>query len=222
VFPLRALLTVAIVAAALPGPDDLLSLVASVENTLATYLALGASTPFVSELAPIVGGIAAHEGRLPLVRVIAAVTLGGWAGTSLLYVAGRLKWEWLRRRSRTVRTTGTVALRIVKRNPWRASFLVRFLFGARILLPIACGAAGVPLATYLPMSLLGSLAWSATFALVGMAAGEAAHAVLENIKQVESVLMVAGGALIVVAGAWWWRRRLRRAERRNARTRPTE
>jgi uncharacterized membrane protein YidH (DUF202 family) len=55
-----------------------------------------------------------------------------------------------------------------------------------------------------------------------MAAGEAAHAVLENIKQVESVLMVAGGALIVVAGAWWWRRRLRRAERRNARTRPTE
>jgi membrane protein DedA with SNARE-associated domain len=196
--------------------------VASVEDTLLTYLALGASTPFVSELAPIVGGIASHEGRLPLARVIIAVTLGGWVGTSLLYLSGRLKWEWLRRRSRTVRTTGTVALRIVKRNPWRASFLVRFLFGARILLPMACGAARVPLATYLPMSLLGSLAWSVTFAFVGLAAGEAAHAVLENIKQVESVLMVVGGVLIVAAGGWWWRRRLRRAERRNARTRPTE
>ena len=217
-----ALLVLALTVAVVPGPEELLALVAGIEDTLGTWVALAASTPFVSELAPIVGGMASHEGRLPLARVIAAVTLGGWVGTSLLYLAGRLKWEWLRRRSRTVRTTGTVALRIVKRNPVRASFLVRFLFGARILLPIACGAARVPLATYLPMSLLGSLAWSATFALVGLAAGEAAHAVLENIRQVESVLMLLGGALIVVAGAWWWRRRLRRAERRNARMRPTE
>lgn len=212
---------VAATAAVIPGSDGLLEFVASVEDRWSTYLTLAASTPFVSELAPIMGGLAAHEDRLPINRVIVAVTAGGWVATALLYLSGRLKWEWLRRRSRTVRSTGTVALRIVRRNPWRASFLVRFLFGARILLPMACGAARVPLAVYLPMSFLGSLAWSAVFVFVGVAAGEAAEQVLGRIKDIESVLYGVGGVLLVVAANWWWRRRRRRAERRLRQRRAT-
>jgi membrane protein DedA with SNARE-associated domain len=210
----RTLLLVAVAAAVIPGSDGLLEFVASVEDRWSTYLALAASTPFVSELAPIMAGLAVHEDRLPIARVIVAVTVGGWLATALLYVSGRLKWEWLRRRSRTVRSTGTVVLRIVRRNPWRASFLVRFLFGARILLPMACGAARVPLAVYLPMSLLGSLAWSSVFVFVGMAAGQAAEQVLGRIRDIESVMYGVGGVLLVVAVNWWWRRRRRRAERR--------
>jgi membrane protein DedA with SNARE-associated domain len=200
--------------AVIPGSDGLLELVASVEDRLATYVTLAVSSAFVSELAPIVGGLAAHDERLPVGRVIAAVTAGGWVTTALLYLAGRLKWEWLRRRARTVRSAGTVVLRIVRRNPWRASFLVRFVFGARILLPMACGAARVPLTVYLPMSLLGSLAWSVVFVFIGMAAGEAAEQVLGRIKDIESVMYGVGGVLLVVAVNWWWRRRRRRAERR--------
>jgi len=207
-------LLAALAAAVIPGSDGLLEFVASVEDRWTSYLALWASTPFVSELAPIMGGLAVHEGRLPINRVIAAVTAGGWVATTLLYFSGRLKWDWLRRRSRTVRSTGTVALRIVRRNPWRASFLVRFLFGARILLPMACGAARVPLVVYLPMSFLGSLAWSAVFVFIGVAAGEAAEQVLGRIKDIESVMYGLGGVLLVIAANWWWRRRRRRAERR--------
>ena len=210
----RSLLVAAVLAAVIPGSDGLLEFVASVEDRWTTYLALAASTPFVSELAPIAGGLAAHEGRLPINRVIAAVSAGGWVATALLYLAGRLKWEWLRGRSRTVRSAGTVALRVVRRNPWRASFLVRFLFGARILLPMACGAARVPLTVYLPMSFIGSLAWSSVFVLVGLAAGEAAERVLSRIKDIESALYVLGGVLLVVAIVWWWRRRRRRDARR--------
>lgn len=218
----RALLVAAVAAAVIPGSDGLLEFVASVEDRLSTYLALAASTPFVSELSPIVGGLAVHEDRLPMNRVIAAVTAGGWVATALLYLSGRLKWEWLRRRSRTVRSTGTVALRIVRRNPWRASFLVRFLFGARILLPMACGAARVPLVVYLPMSFLGSLTWSTVFVFIGMAAGEAAEQVLGRIKDIESVMYGVGGVLLVVAANWWWRRRRRRAERRLRQRRSTD
>lgn len=210
----RAVLLAAVAAAVIPGSDGLLEFVAAVEDRWSTYLALAASTPFVSELAPIMGGLAVHEERLPITRVIAAVTAGGWVATALLYLSGRLKWDWLRRRSRTVRSTGTVALRIVRRNPWRASFLVRFLFGARILLPMACGAARVPLAVYLPMSLLGSLAWSTVFVFIGLAAGQAAEQVLGRIQDIESVMYGVGGVLLVVTVNWWWRRRRRRAERR--------
>jgi membrane protein DedA with SNARE-associated domain len=210
----RALFALAAAALLAPGPEDVLALLAGLEDTLGTYLALAASTLFVSELAPIVGGMAVPEGRLGVARVVAAVTLGGWAGTTLLYVAGRLKWDWVRRRSRSARAAGTLALRLVARYPVRASFLVRFLFGARILLPMACGAARVPLATYLPLSFLGSLAWSAVFTAVGVAAGEAAEAMLRNIAQVERTVQVAGGLLLLAAAWWWWRRRQRRVARR--------
>jgi membrane protein DedA with SNARE-associated domain len=70
------------------------------------------------------------------------------------------------------------------------------------------------LAVYLPMSLLGSLAWSSVFGFVGMAAGQAAEQVLGRIRDIESVMYGVGGVLLVVAVNWWWRRRRRRAERR--------
>jgi membrane protein DedA with SNARE-associated domain len=200
----RLLLVSAAASILAPGADGLLEAISSVEDRLSTYLALGASTILVSELAPIFGGLAAHEDQL-------RITL---AATSLLYVAGRLKWDWLRRRFPGTRSAGTVALRIVRRNPARASFLVRFLFGARILLPMACGAANVPLRLYLPVSLLGSLAWTVTYVLVGLAFGEAAEQLLGSLAHVEKVFMIAGGVAAVLVGAWWWRRRARRAARR--------
>ena len=132
-----------------------------------TYIVLGASAIVTEELAPIFGGIAAHEGELRLMAVVVAITLGGWMATALLYLLGRLKWEAIRRRFPKVRATGTVALRVVRRNPMTASFFVRFAFGLRIVLPMACGAARVPLYRYLPMTLLGSLAWTAVFTAVG-------------------------------------------------------
>jgi membrane protein DedA with SNARE-associated domain len=204
------------VATIVPTADGMLEAIAAVEDRFSTYVALGASAIAVSEFAPIFGGIAAQEGQLRVTNVITAITLGGWIATTLLYVLGRLKWEWLRRKWPTARSAGTVALRVVRRNPARASFIVRFLFGGRILLPIACGAARVPLPVYLPMSLLGSLAWTLVFVLVGIAAGEAAEQVLGRLKNAETVVMAVGASLLVFAGVWWWRRRERRTARRAA------
>ncbi len=214
----RSLLLSAAALMLVPSAEGMLEAIASVEDRLATYLGLGASTIFMSELAPIFGGIASQEGQLRLTRVVLAITLGGWAATSLLYLGGRLKWDWLRRRFPSTRSAGTVALRIVKRNPARASFVVRFLFGGRILLPMACGAAQVPLRMYLPVSLAGSFAWTLTYALIGVAAGEAAEQMLGRLEAVEGVVTALGAALIVFAGVWWWRRRQRRSARRAAAT----
>ncbi len=217
-FLTRSLLLSAAALMLVPSAEGMLQAIASVEDVLSTYLGLGASAIVMSELAPIFGGIASQEGQLRLVRVILAITLGGWVATSLLYVAGRLKWDWLRRRFPSTRSAGTVTLRIVKRNPARASFIVRFLFGGRILLPMACGAAQVPLRMYLPVSLLGSLAWTVTYTLIGVAAGEAAEQMLGRLEAVEGVFTAVGAVLIVAAVVWFVRRRSRRAARRAAAT----
>lgn len=180
-----------------------------------TYIVLGASTIITEELAPIFGGIAVHERELRLIPLIAAITLGGWIATSLLYAVGRLKWDTIRRRFPRTRATGTVALRVVRRNPLTASFFVRFAFGLRIVLPMASGAACVPLYVFLPVSLIGSLAWTLVFTLVGYVAGEAAVQAIGHLGRAGEIV---GAVLVTIAVfaflRWQRRRRERKAERR--------
>ncbi len=180
-----------------------------------TYTVLGASAIITEELAPIFGGIAVHEGELRLMPLIMAITLGGWLATALLYAVGRLKWETIRRRFPSTRATGTVALRVVRRNPLTASFFVRFAFGLRIVLPMASGAARVPLYLFLPVSLIGSLAWTVVFTLVGYVAGEAAVQAIGHLGKAGEIV----GAVVVTIAVfaflrWQRRRRERKAERR--------
>lgn len=180
-----------------------------------TYIVLGASAIVAEELSPIFGGIAAHEGELLLSRVVLSITLGGWVATFLLYLLGRWKWEFIRRRFPRVRATGTVALRAVRRNQLKASLLVRFAFGLRIVLPMACGAARVPVYVYLPLSLIGSALWTTVFTAVGYATGEAAVRALGHLDRAGEIVGAVAATLVVLGFVRWQRvRRERKAARR--------
>ncbi len=207
-------LLVAASAASAAGWADL-NFISGLSDGFWTYAFLGLSAIVIEELAPIFGGIAAHEGELQLMRVIVGITVGGWVCTSLLYLAGRSHWDDIRRRFPRVRAAGTVALRVVGRNPLTASLLVRFAFGLRVVLPIACGAARVSAPIYLVASLLGSFLWTTLFTLIGFAAGEAAVRAVGELGRVGEVV----GALVVTAAVfgfirWNRARRAKKAERR--------
>ena len=87
----------------------------------------------------------------------------------------------------------------------------RFAFGLRIVLPLACGAARVPIVTYLAASLLGSALWTVVFTLIGYAAGEAAVRAVGHVGRVGEVV----GAIVVTAAVYGLIRwnRLRRARK---------
>ena len=195
-------------------PD--LNFIEALSDSFWTYALLGLSAIVFEELTPVFGGIAAHEGELHLLRVIIAITLGGWLCTSVLYVLGRFYWDGIRRRFPRLRAGGTVALRVVARNPLTASFLVRFAFGLRIVLPIACGAARVTWPKYLAASLVGSALWTTLYTLIGYAAGEAAVRAVGHLGRVGEII----GAVLTTAALFafiWWNRR--RRERKDSRKR---
>jgi membrane protein DedA with SNARE-associated domain len=201
---------------ALVAALDVMQWLDAVSDSFWTYVILGASAIVTEELSPIFGGIAAHEGELRVLRVILSITLGGWVATTLLYALGRWKWEVIRRRFPRVRATGTVALRVVRRNQLTASLLVRFAFGLRIVLPMACGAAKVPLYIFLPLSLIGSALWTVVFTAIGYAAGEAAVQTLGHLDragEIVGTVVVFGAVLGFVR--WQRTRRERKAARRN-------
>jgi membrane protein DedA with SNARE-associated domain len=138
------------------------------------YTALGASSIVFEEANPIFGGIAVRQGRLELVAVIAAVAIGTWVASIGLYMLGRWRIEWVRRRFPKKQRLLDGALEIVRRHPWRASLAIRFAYWLRIPLPIACGAARLPLPLYLLASGISCWAWSIGFVLLGYwASGEA-------------------------------------------------
>lgn len=139
--------------------------------------------------------------------MVAAVTVGGWAATALLYLLGAWRGPWVRERFPQAEPALGKLLRAVGKRPWRASFAVRFAFGARLLLPLSCGMAHVRPATYLVGSLAGSAAWATVFVLLGYEFGEAAMRVVERAHAYERYLYVLAAVTAVVAALVLLRRR---------------
>ena len=165
------------------------------------YITLGASGIITEEAAPIVGGFAAHEGHLGFVRVVLACAVGAWGAGVGLYALGRWRSRWVRKRFRRVGRYVTRLLVFVRRSAWRSAFAVRFAFGARIVLPIACGAARLRIPIFLVGSAVASVIWATLFAMLGWIFGETALLVIGHIRRYEDIiagLMVAGVVAVFV------------------------
>jgi membrane protein DedA with SNARE-associated domain len=165
------------------------------------YITLGASGIITEEAAPIVGGFAAHEGHLGFVRVVLACALGTWGAGVGLYALGRWRSRWVRKRFRRAGRYVTRLLVFVRRSPWRSAFAVRFAFGARVVLPIACGAARLRIPIFLVGSAVASVIWATFFTMLGWIFGETALLVIGHIRRYEDIiaaLLVAGVMVVFV------------------------
>ena len=175
------------------------------------YSALGASSIVFEEANPIFGGIAARHGRAGMLGVVIAVTLGIWAASIALYYVGRWRIDWVRARWPHKHRLLDSALAIVQRHPWRASLAVRFAYGLRLPLPIACGAARLPIGLYAMATGISSLVWALLFAYLGLAFGRAAIAALHVAHSLEVQLALL--ALLLCVALFFIRRRRLMAER---------
>lgn len=175
------------------------------------YTALGATSIVFEEANPILGGIAVRHGRAGLFGVIVAVALGTWLASIALYFVGRWRIGWVRTRFPDKRRLLTGALTIVRRHPWRSSLAIRFAYGLRLPLPIACGAARLPFSLYVIASGISCWLWAVAFACLGFAAGGAALRVLDFAHRLDVRLGLL--ALILAVVLFFMMRRRRIAER---------
>lgn len=160
------------------------------------YVTLGATSIVTEEAAPIIGGLAAHEGELGGVRVALACFIGSWSADIGLYFLGRWRGAWVQRRWPRVRRYVRRALTLVRRRPWRASLAVRFAYGLRLTLPIACGAAHISFLVYAIGSAISAAVWAALFTALGWGFGETALRVIGHVRRYEDAIAV--GVLLLV------------------------
>ena len=96
--------------------------------------------------------------------------------------------------------------KIVRRHPWRASIAVRWAYGLRLTLPIACGAARVPLLKYAIGSAISCITWSIAFSFLGWGFGRTTLIVVGHVRRYENFL-VALIVLILAIVFWIMRKR---------------
>jgi membrane protein DedA with SNARE-associated domain len=147
----------------------------------------------------------AHDGHLELVAVGAWITAGTWLADILLYYLGRWRGDWVRRRWPTLRVFMLRVFKVVRRHPWRCSLAVRWAYGLRLTLPLACGAARMPFWLYVIGSGISAATWSYAFTLLGWAFGESAKRVLGHVKRYEWSLSI--GLIVAVAVAFYLMRK---------------
>src|SRR6185436_8633637 len=165
------------------------------------YASLAATGIFTEEATPMIGGLAAHDGHIRLTVAAFAVSVGIWGYGVLLYWIGRWRGAWVRKRFPKTRPMMLRALKVVRRHPWRASLAVRFAYGLRLVLPLACGAARVPILVFLIASAISAAVWGYLFTILGWAFGEGILLVLDHVKKYEWYLVMV--ILIAVAIGFW-------------------
>jgi undecaprenyl-diphosphatase len=154
---------------------------------------------FPGEIAVILGGVVASQGRVPLAAVIAAAVLGAIIGDSVGYAIGR-RWG----RSLLHGTLGHVpifkreldkhldtAQAYVRRRKGSAVFFGRFTAALRVLVPGLAGMSDVRYPTFAAYNVAGGVLWGTGFAVLGYVAGA-------SYKRVERIAGRVGLLLLVL------------------------
>ncbi len=178
---------------------------------------------FPGEIACILGGVLAFEGRVSLVAAMAAAVSGAVIGDSVGYAVGRRYGERLLNRlpKRLLKPEHIEqAKAAVTRLGGKAVFVGRFTAALRVLVPGMCGMARMPYRTFASYNVAGGLAWAGGSVLLGYLAGAGwrrlNHALSVAGLSLLGVVAVVGLVVLVV------RRRRAATERREAAGRPAE
>ena len=157
---------------------------------------------FPGELALLLGGVAASQGRLPLVAVLVAGITGAVAGDAIGYVVGK---RWGRRVldstvGRLVRAEHLDRAETALARRGGAAVLVgRFTVALRVLVPGLAGMARMPYRRFAAYNVTGAVAWGVLVGLAGYAAGSGWRTVAQGLS---TTGLGIGAALAVVAGLW--------------------
>jgi membrane protein DedA with SNARE-associated domain len=163
------------------------------------------------ELALLLGGVLAHQGRIPLVAALAVGVVGALAGDSAGFWIGR-RWGPGLLTSRLGRRVGPARLHKVEslllRGGCWALVVGRCTAGARVVLPGLAGMLGLRYRTFALWTGAAATVWAVAHVLLGYLAGAGWRHIHHLTGRVGLLLALA--VLVALAVAWLLRRPARR------------
>ncbi|MEO6512797.1 MAG: DedA family protein [Nocardioides sp.] len=175
---------------------------------------------FPGEIALILGGVLAYEGRLSLIAVLAVGIAGAIFGDSIGYAVGARYGRRL--------LDGTVG-RFVKRKHLdrgqaylarrggKAVFFGRFTATLRVMVPGLAGMSGLPYRTFLVYNVAGGIAWGALSVMLGYLAGSS----WQHVARLVSNVGLAALGVVALLGACAFLLRRARTPRKDVDSTPS-
>ncbi len=153
---------------------------------------------FPGEVAVLLGGVLAFNGRIALPAAIIAAVLGAVLGDTIGYFVGR---RWGRQILRTIGTKVPFlghridehldrAEAYLQRRGGIAIFLGRFTAALRVMVPGLAGMAEMPYGEFFLFNALGGLIWGTGFVLIGYFTGAAWQRVAADASKVGLGLLI--------------------------------
>ncbi len=183
---------------------------AAIQQAIATYgyWALFIGTFIEGETFFILGGIAAQKGLLNPYYVAIVAMLGGFVGDQLFFFLGLWRGEQLLKRFKRLGSRAQQIRRLIRRHAVALMLTSRFLYGFRVVVPLACGTAGVPPRLFVMLNFISALLWSVSFGALGYLFGSWIFTRLEGFRQLQTLVAIVLGVVVAtfLLGRWLRRR----------------
>ena len=176
------------------------------------YWAVALGCLLEGETVLLLAGFAAHRGYLAWPAVVAVAAAAGFVGDLGCFLLGRrhapqLLARWPRMAARREQVDRWLA----RHGAW-VVVAVRFVYGFRIAGPVLIGASGMRWQRFALFNALGAVVWAALLTGIGWVFGEAAQALLGELRHYEGVLVVLLLAVAVGYAGWMRGRRARASQ----------
>jgi len=174
------------------------------------YVAVFLGTVLEGETVLIVAGFLAHREYLDLFWVILVAFAGSMTGDQLFFFLGRRHGNGVLERRPGWRDRTERVLRLMERHQWLVVVGFRFVYGLRMVTPLAIGMSRIPTGRFLALNAFGSLLWAVVVAVAGFVVGETLTLMFAGMRHYE---LRAALAILVAGGVIWAVRALLRRRR---------
>jgi len=173
------------------------------------YLAVFVGSLLEGETVLILAGFAAHQGYLSFPTVVGVAFCGGTLGDQSLFFLGRRYGQALFRRYPALGKRAEPVKNLIHRYHAGLIFGIRFMYGLRIVGPIAIGMSDVLAWRFVWINMLGASVWAPLIAGAGYLFGEALQRLIADSKRYEglALLVIVVGAALVGAYLHWRERK---------------
>jgi membrane protein DedA with SNARE-associated domain len=172
------------------------------------YVAVFMGTLLEGETILVMAGFAAERGYLSLPWVTGVAAVGGFLGDQLYFHLGRYYGPRLLQRFPRMKPRAARALGLLKRHNLSLIFGLRFMYGLRMVGPLAIGMSRVGRVRFLVVDLISALIWAALVAGAGYLFGQALELAFVRLRHYEEAVLILIG--IIGAVVWIMHRRRRR------------
>ena len=162
------------------------------------YFALFIGCLLEGETLLILAGIAAHGGYLWFPNVVAIAFVGGTLGDQILFYFGRRSGGAILQRWPRFEKPAERVERLIERHSGLLIVGVRFMYGLRLIGPIAIGMSAVSPLRFAVLNMIGAALWATSVAGVGYLFGHAIEWLLADLALFEKVALTIAVIVAIV------------------------